>query len=195
MRNFELKRKTNETDITLALELDGQGNSQISTGCAFLDHMLCLFARHGKFNLTVECNGDTDVDFHHTTEDIGICLGLAFKEALGDKRGIRRYGSSILPMDEALSMTALDFSGRSFFKSELNVKADKVGDFDTELVHEFFQAFASNAGVTLHIRQLAGENAHHILECVFKGVAVAVRQAVEIDPRFATEIPSTKGVL
>ncbi|MBR2617321.1 MAG: imidazoleglycerol-phosphate dehydratase HisB [Clostridia bacterium] len=195
MRNFEIKRKTNETDIKLALELDGQGEYSVSTGCAFLDHMLCLFARHGKFNLTVECNGDTDIDFHHTTEDIGICLGLAFKEALGDKKGIRRYGSSILPMDEALSMTAVDFSGRSFFKCDLNIKAAKVGDFDTELAHEFFQAFASNAGATLHVKQLAGENAHHVLECVFKGVAVAVRQAVEIDPRFANEIPSTKGVL
>ena len=195
MRNFEIKRKTNETDIKLALELDGQGEYSVSTGCAFLDHMLCLFARHGKFNLTVECNGDTDIDFHHTTEDIGICLGLAFKEALGDKKGIRRYGSSILPMDEALSMTAVDFSGRSFFKCDLNLKTAKVGDFDTELAHEFFQAFASNAGATLHVKQLAGENAHHVLECVFKGVAVAVRQAVEIDPRFANEIPSTKGVL
>lgn len=195
MRNFEIKRKTNETDIKLALELDGQGEYNVSTGCAFLDHMLCLFARHGKFNLTVECNGDTDIDFHHTTEDIGICLGLAFKEALGDKKGIRRYGSSILPMDEALSMIAVDFSGRSFFKCDLNLKAAKVGDFDTELAHEFFQAFASNAGATLHVKQLAGENAHHVLECVFKGVAVAVRQAVEVDPRFATEIPSTKGVL
>lgn len=195
MRNFEIKRKTNETDIKLALELDGQGEYSVSTGCAFLDHMLCLFARHGKFNLSVECNGDTDIDFHHTTEDIGICLGLAFKEALGDKKGIRRYGSSILPMDEALSMTAVDFSGRSFFKCDLNLKAAKVGDFDTELAHEFFQAFASNAGATLHLKQLAGENAHHVLECVFKGVAVAVRQAVEVDPRFANEIPSTKGVL
>ncbi|MBE7090866.1 MAG: imidazoleglycerol-phosphate dehydratase HisB [Clostridiales bacterium] len=195
MRNFEIKRKTNETDIKLFLELDGQGEYSVSTGCAFLDHMLCLFARHGKFNLSVECNGDTDIDFHHTTEDIGICLGLAFKEALGDKKGIRRYGSSILPMDEALSMTAVDFSGRSFFKCDLNLKAAKVGDFDTELAHEFFQAFASNAGATLHVKQLAGENAHHVLECVFKGVAVAVRQAVEIDPRFANEIPSTKGVL
>jgi imidazoleglycerol-phosphate dehydratase len=195
MRNFEIKRKTNETDIKLALELDGQGEYSVSTGCAFLDHMLCLFARHGKFNLSVECNGDTDIDFHHTTEDIGICLGLAFKEALGDKKGIRRYGSSILPMDEALSMTAVDFSGRSFFKCDLNLKAAKVGDFDTELAHEFFQAFASNAGATLHVKQLAGENAHHVLECVFKGVAVAVRQAVEVDPRFANEIPSTKGVL
>ncbi len=195
MRNFEIKRKTNETDIKLALELDGQGEYSVSTGCAFLDHMLCLFARHGKFNLTVECNGDTDIDFHHTTEDIGICLGLAFKEALGDKKGIRRYGSSILPMDEALSMTAVDFSGRSFFKCDLNLKTAKVGDFDTELAHEFFQAFASNAGATLHVKQLAGENAHHVLECVFKGVAVAVRQAVEVDPRFANEIPSTKGVL
>ncbi len=195
MRNYEIKRKTNETDIKLALELDGQGEYSVSTGCAFLDHMLCLFARHGKFNLTVDCNGDTDIDFHHTTEDIGICLGLAFKEALGDKKGIRRYGSSILPMDEALSMTAVDFSGRSFFKCDLSLKAAKVGDFDTELANEFFQAFASNAGATLHIKQLAGENAHHVLECVFKGVAVAVRQAVEVDPRFANQIPSTKGVL
>ena len=195
MRKYEINRKTNETDISLALNVDGRGEYDVKTGCAFLDHMLCLFARHGKFDLAVRCAGDTDVDFHHTTEDIGICLGLAFKEALGDKKGIRRYGSSILPMDEALSMSAVDFSGRSFFKCDLSLKAAKVGDFDTELVNEFFQAFAANAGATLHIRQLAGENAHHVLECVFKGVAVAVRQAVEVDARFASEIPSTKGVL
>ena len=195
MRTAEIIRKTKETDIALTLCVDGTGNSEIKTGCAFLDHMLTLFARHGKFDLTVKCKGDTEVDFHHTTEDIGICLGQAFKEALGDKKGIVRYGNSILPMDEALVMSALDLSGRAYFVSQMEVKSPKVGDFDTELLDEFFQAFASNLGATLHLRQLAGSNAHHILEAAFKSVARSMREAVSIDEKFANDIPSTKGVL
>lgn len=195
MRFAEVKRKTNETDIALAIDLDGTGKSDISTGSAFLDHMLTLFAKHGKFNLTVKCTGDVDVDCHHTTEDIGICLGRAFAEALGDKRGIVRYADTTLPMDESLILTAIDISGRGYCACDLSIKAGKVGDFDTELAPEFWQAFAANAGCTLHIRQLAGTNAHHIIEGVFKSCARSVRRAVEIDPKFANEIPSTKGVL
>ena len=195
MRVSEIKRKTNETDIELRLELDGRGVSNINTGSAFLDHMLTLFAKHGKFNLDVSCMGDTEVDFHHTAEDIGICLGCAFKEALGDKAGIVRYADTTLPMDESLILTALDFSGRGYFACELDIKAQKVGDFDTELCSEFWQAFAINAGATLHIRQLAGQNAHHIIEGVFKSMARTVRCAVKIDADFANDIPSTKGVL
>ena len=195
MRTSEIIRKTNETDIRLALALDGTGKSEICTGCGFLDHMLTLFARHGKFDLTVTCKGDTDVDFHHTTEDIGICLGLAFKEALGDKKGICRYGDTTLPMDEALVLTAVDISGRSYYASELDIRAAKVGDFDVELVDEFFTAFTSNAGINLHVRQLAGKNAHHIIEGAFKSAARSLRKAVAIDKEFENEIPSTKGVL
>lgn len=195
MRCAEIKRKTNETDIYLDLNIDGAGVSEIDTGSAFLDHMITLFAKHGKFNLTVKCNGDTEVDFHHTTEDIGICLGQAFREALGDKAGIVRYADTVLPMDEALILTALDFSGRGYFACELDIKAAKVGDFDTELTTEFWQAFAINAGCTLHIRQLAGTNAHHIIEGVFKSAARSLRRSVEIDAKFASDIPSTKGVL
>lgn len=195
MRSSEIIRKTNETDIYLKLNLDGIGASEIKTGSAFLDHMLTLFAKHGKFDLTVKCKGDTEVDFHHTTEDVGICLGAAFKEALGDKAGIVRYADTILPMDEALILSALDYSGRSYFSSELDIKAQKVGDFDTELTVEFWQAFASNAGCTLHIRQLAGVNAHHIIEGIFKSCARSLRLAVAIDERFKNDIPSTKGVL
>ena len=195
MRNSTIKRKTNETDIELSLELDGIGNSEIRSGSAFLDHMLTLFAKHGKFDLKVKCAGDTEVDFHHTTEDIGICLGIAFREALGEKAGITRYADTILPMDEALILTAIDLSGRGFFACELDIKADKVGDFDTELAHEFWQAFAMNAGCTLHIRQLAGANAHHIIEGVFKSAARSLCRAVEIDERFRDDIPSTKGTL
>lgn len=195
MRNSEIIRKTQETDIYLKLELDGVGKSEIKTGCAFLDHMLTLFAKHGRFDLTVKCKGDTDVDFHHTTEDIGICLGQAFKDALGDKAGIVRYADTTLPMDEALILSALDFSGRSFFASNLDIKAQKVGDFDTELATEFWQAFVSNAGCTLHVRQLAGNNAHHIIEGVFKSCARSLRAAVAIDENFKNDIPSTKGVL
>lgn len=195
MRTAEVTRKTNETDISLALNIDGTGRSEICSGSAFLDHMLTLFAKHGRFDLTVKCDGDIDVDCHHTTEDIGICLGKAFAEALGEKRGIVRYADTTLPMDEALILTAIDISGRSFCACELDVRADKVGDFDTELAPEFWQAFAANAGCTVHIRQLAGANAHHIIEGVFKSMARTLRRAAEIDPRFANDIPSTKGVL
>ena len=195
MRYAEIKRKTNETDITLKIEIDGDGSSTVRSGSAFLDHMLTLFAKHGKFTLDVNCKGDTEVDCHHTAEDIGICLGEAFKEALGNKAGIIRYADTTLPMDEALILTALDFSGRGYFACDLDIKADKVGDFDTELAHEFWQAFAINAGCTLHIRQLAGSNAHHIIEGVFKSAARSIRRACEIDARFSNDIPSTKGVL
>ncbi len=195
MRSAKIIRRTAETDISLELCLDGCGTSDIDTGSAFLNHMLCLFARHGRFDLTVKCNGDTDVDYHHTTEDIGICLGQAFRDALGDKAGIVRYADNLLPMDEALVQTALDFSGRSFLSCKLDIKAPKVGDFDTELVVEFWQAFVNNAGCTLHIRQLDGNNTHHIIEAVYKSCARSLRTAVSVDPRFASEIPSTKGVL
>ena len=195
MRTSEIKRKTAETDICLALDLDGTGKSEISTGVGFLDHMLTLFARHGRFDLAVKCVGDTNVDFHHTTEDVGIVLGKAFAASLGDRKGIVRYGSAILPMDEALILSAVDISGRGGFYSELNIPTEKVGDFDTELVKEFFVAFALNAGLTLHVRQPAGENSHHIIEGAFKSVARSLAQAVKIDERFADEIPSTKGVL
>lgn len=195
MRTSEIKRKTNETDISLKIELDGRGVSNIDTGSAFLDHMLTLFSKHGKFDLAVKCKGDTEVDFHHTAEDIGICLGQAFREALGDKAGIIRYADTTLPMDETLILTALDFSGRGYFACELDIKAQKVGDFDTELCSEFWQAFAINAGATLHVRQLAGSNAHHIIEGVFKSMARTLRAAVKIDPDFASDIPSTKGTL
>lgn len=195
MRTAEINRKTAETDISLKLNLDGKGNGNIDTGCGFLNHMLTLFAKHGRFDLDVSCRGDVDVDFHHTTEDIGITLGQAFKDALGDKKGIVRYGSTILPMDEALILSAIDLSGRGFFVRELNIKAEKVGDFDTELLEEFFQAFAMNCGCTLHLRQLSGSNAHHILESAFKSVARSLKAAVAIDVAFCDEIPSTKGVL
>ena len=195
MRTAEIKRYTNETNIELSILLDGKGCAEVDTGCAFLDHMLNLFAKHGKFDLTVKCKGDTEVDFHHTTEDIGICLGQAFKEALGNKAGIVRYADTTLPMDEALILTALDFSGRGYFACQLDIKAAKVGDFDTELTSEFWQAFAINAGATLHIRQLAGSNAHHIIEGVFKSMARTLRCAVKIDADFANDIPSTKGLL
>lgn len=195
MRNAEINRKTNETDIYLRLELDGKGESDISSGSAFLDHMLALFAKHGKFDLTVKCKGDTEVDFHHTTEDIGICLGMAFRQALGDKAGIVRYADTILPMDESLILTAVDYSGRSFLAYDVTVPSAKVGDFDTELTSEFWQAFVSNAGCTLHVKQLAGHNSHHIIEGVFKSCARSLRVAVSVDACFPKEIPSTKGVL
>lgn len=195
MRKAEIKRKTAETDIKLSLCLDGRGNASVSTGCGFLDHMLTLFARHGHFDLSVECKGDTYVDYHHTVEDIGICLGRAFSEALGDKRGIFRYGDIMLPMDEALILSAVDISGRGESYYALEIPTDKVGDFDTELCEEFFRAFARDAGVTLHIRQLAGKNSHHIIEGAFKALARSLGKAVAIDPAFADEIPSTKGSL
>ena len=195
MRNAAITRKTAETDIFLLLELDGSGHAEISTGVGFLDHMLTLFARHGRFDLTLSCKGDTDVDDHHSTEDIGIALGAALAEALGDKRGVNRYGSMLLPMDEALVLAAVDLSGRSTLRCGLTLPAQKVGTFDTELVEEFFLAFTRAAGVTLHLRQLDGTNTHHIIEAAFKGFGRALRQAVSFDPSAAGEIPSTKGVL
>lgn len=195
MRNATIERNTAETKIKLSLELDGVGEYKIDTGCGFLNHMLELFARHGGFDINLCCAGDVEVDYHHTTEDIGIALGAAFKEALADKRGIKRYASIILPMDEALILSAIDISGRGYYASALDIKSPKVGDFDTELVDEFWQAFAANAGITLHVRQLAGVNSHHIIEGVFKATARALREAVAIDERFKDTVPSTKGRL
>jgi imidazoleglycerol-phosphate dehydratase len=195
MRTSDIKRTTAETDISLKLNLDGIGCSNVATGCGFLDHMLTLFARHGRFDLDVTCKGDTWVDDHHTVEDIGISLGKAFKEALGDKKGITRYGSTILPMDESLILSAVDLSGRGFLGYDLQIPTEKVGTFDTELVEEFWLAFIRNAECTLHIRQLAGSNSHHIIEGAFKSVARSLKAAVAIDAAFADEIPSTKGVL
>lgn len=195
MRTAEINRKTNETDIKLKLNLDGTGKSEIDTGCGFLDHMLTLFARHGGFDLTVSCKGDTYVDYHHTVEDIGIALGDAFKSALGDMRGITRYGSFILPMDESLIMTAVDISGRSHLSYDLQIPAQKVGDFDTELAEEFYLGFVRHAAVTLHIKELSGTNSHHIIEGAFKSVARSLAAAVKIDENRKDEIPSTKGVL
>ena len=195
MRQTEIYRKTKETDIFLRLDLDGTGVSDIDTGVGFLDHMLTLFSKHGRFDLTVRCKGDTEVDFHHTTEDIGIALGTAFSEALGEKRGVCRYGSMILPMDEALILTAVDLSGRDFLAYDLAIPTEKVGDFDTELVKEFWLGFVRNSDITMHIRQLAGENSHHIIEGAFKSVARSLKEAVAIDKDCDGEIPSTKGVL
>lgn len=195
MRKAEIARKTNETDIKLTLELDGTGKSEISTGCGFLDHMLTLFARHGRFDMSVSCKGDRYVDFHHTVEDIGIVLGDAFRKALGDMRGIVRYGSMILPMDEALIMTAVDISGRPHLSYGLEIPAQKVGEFDTELTEEFFLGFVRHAGMTLHIKQLAGTNSHHIIEGAFKSAARSLAAAVKIEEAYKNEIPSTKGVL
>lgn len=195
MRTSEIKRSTAETDISLTLNLDGTGAGEIETGCGFLDHMLTLFAKHGRFDLNITCQGDTYVDDHHTVEDIGISLGKAFKEALGDKKGITRYGSTILPMDESLILSAVDLSGRGFLGYGLEIPTEKVGSFDTELVEEFWLGFIRNAECTLHIRQLAGTNSHHIIEGAFKSVARSLKAAVAIDAAFADEIPSTKGVL
>ena len=195
MRTVEIIRSTKETDIRLKLNLDGKGESEINSGCGFLDHMLTLFARHGRFDLALTCQGDTQVDYHHTTEDIGICLGVAFKQALGNKKGIVRYGDTVLPMDEALILSAVDISGRSYLNLDLKLRAKRVGNFDTELVEEFFVAFTSNAGLNLHVKQLEGRNTHHIIEGTFKSVARSLKRAVAIDPEFADEIPSTKGVL
>ena len=195
MRSFEIKRKTAETDIALSLNLDGSGKSVIDSGCGFLDHMLTLFAKHAGYDLSVTCKGDTQVDYHHTTEDIGIALGQAFLSALGDKRGIIRYGDITLPMDETLIMAAVDISGRSYLAIDLELGAEKVGDFDTELCEEFFAAFVREARITLHIRQLAGKNAHHIIEGVFKATARALGKATAIDEKKKDEVPSTKGVL
>lgn len=195
MRKSTINRKTAETDIKLSLNIDGVGKSDIDTGCGFLNHMLTLFARHSRFDLTVSCKGDTDVDYHHTVEDVGICLGQATAAALGDKKGITRYNSITLPMHEALILCAVDISGRGGFYSELSIPTEKVGDFDCELCAEFFTAFAREAGVTLHIRQLAGANSHHIIEGAFKAAARCMGAAAAIDSRFADEIPSTKGML
>ena len=193
MRISNIDRKTAETEISLQLNLDGEGKSTVDSGCGFLDHMLTLFAAHGGFDLTLACKGDTNVDDHHTVEDIGICLGKAFSEALGDKRGITRYGDITLPMDEALILAAIDLSGRDFLGYALEIPTEKVGNFDTELVEEFWLAFVRNSGCTLHVRQLAGKNSHHIIEGTFKAVARALRAAVKQDGSNA--VPSTKGVL
>ena len=195
MRNSEILRKTAETDITVKLNLDGTGNSEIATGCGFLDHMLTLFSAHGKFDLTVKCTGDTYVDDHHTVEDVGICLGLAFAQALGDKKGITRYGNFTLPMDEALILSAVDISGRSYLGYQLEIPTEKIGNFDSELVEEFFLGFVRNCPMSLHIRKLAGYNSHHIAEGAFKCVARSLKAAVAIDSACPDQIPSTKGVL
>ena len=195
MRTAEICRTTAETDIKLSLNLDGTGKSSIDSGCGFLDHMLTLFAKHGRFDLDVTCKGDTQVDDHHTVEDIGISLGQAFKNALGDKKGICRYGDKILPMDESLILSAVDLSGRGHLGYDLEIPTEKVGTFDTELVEEFWLGFIRNAECTLHICQLAGTNSHHIIEGTFKSVARSLREAVAVDPACAGEIPSTKGVL
>ncbi|MBP3390425.1 MAG: imidazoleglycerol-phosphate dehydratase [Clostridia bacterium] len=212
MRTATIKRKTNETDITLSLNLDGTGKSEINSGNGFMDHMLTLFAKHGRFDLTVICNGDTNVDFHHSAEDIGICLGMAFKEALGDMKGITRYADIILPMDEALILCAADIlnnnlqnenvilcatdiSGRSYLGLDLPLPSTRVGDFDTELVEEFLIAFVNNARITLHIKELAGKNTHHIIEGTFKALGRTLSKAVKINEEYKNEIPSTKGVL
>lgn len=195
MRVSEIQRKTAETDVKLSLSIDGTGKSEIHTGVGFLDHMLTLFARHGRFDLTVNCVGDIEVDDHHCVEDIGICLGDAFAQAIGDARGIQRYGQIILPMDEALLLCAVDISGRSHLECNLDLPTQKVGSFDTELVEEFFIAFVRRANITLHIKQLAGKNTHHIIEGAFKAAGRSLRMACQIDQAFADEIPSTKGVI
>lgn len=195
MRTAEIVRKTNETDIKLKLNLDGSGASKIDSGCGFLDHMLTLLAKHARFDLELSCKGDTYVDYHHTTEDIGIALGEAFLEAIGDKKGIVRYGDALLAMDETLILSAVDISGRDFLNYQLQILTQKVGDFDTELTEEFWLGFVRNAKITLHIKQLNGKNSHHIIEGAFKSVARSLRKAVSIDTAFANEIPSTKGVL
>ena len=194
-RTAEILHNTAETQITLKLDLDGKGTAFVDTGIGFLDHMLTLFARHGNFDLEVTCKGDLNVDFHHSTEDIGICLGMAFSQALGNMSGITRYGNIILPMDEALILCAADISGRSYLSYELSIPAEKVGTFDTELTEEFFLAFTRKAGMTLHLRQLAGTNSHHIIEGAFKAFGRTMKQAVSHDASQEGRIPSTKGVL
>lgn len=195
MRTAKITRQTSETDITLELNIDGKGDSEISSGCGFLDHMLTLLAKHARFDLALTCKGDTEVDDHHTAEDIGIVLGQALAKALGDKKGINRYGNMILPMDEALILSAVDISGRGCLVYDLQIPSEKVGTFDTELVEEFWHSFVRNADCTLHIRSLSGKNSHHIIEAAFKSVARSLRAAVEVDPAFADDLPSTKGVL
>ena len=195
MRKAEIIRKTAETDIKLTLNIDGSGKSEIETGCGFLDHMLTLFARHGRFDLNVNCAGDTEVDYHHSAEDIGIALGSAFSDALSDMKGIKRYADIILPMDEALILEAIDISGRCFLQYDVEIPTYKVGDFDTELVEEFFLAFTRKAGVTLHIKMLSGKNSHHIIEGIFKAFGRIMNEATSIDEKYKDEIPSTKGML
>jgi imidazoleglycerol-phosphate dehydratase len=195
MRSAEVTRTTSETDITIVLNLDGTGRSDITTGIGFLDHMLTALARHALFDLTVHAKGDLHIDFHHTTEDVGIVLGQAFARAIGDKRGIRRYGQALVPMDEALVETAIDISGRPFLAWAVSFGAPKIGEIDTELFEEFFRAFAMNALVTLHVTQRAGRNAHHVAEGCFKALARALRMAVEADPQAGDVVPSTKGAL
>ncbi len=195
MRTADIQRNTQETRIRLSLCLDGTGKSDIATGVGFLDHMLTLFARHGDFDLTVRCDGDTEVDGHHSVEDIGICLGKAFSQALGDKRGICRYGQFLLPMDETLVLCACDLSGRDYLGWAVELPAARVGDFDTELAKEFWLAFVRSCPGSIHIRQMAGENTHHILEAVFKGMGRTLKAAVALDEKHLGEIPSTKGTL
>lgn len=194
-RKYETMRNTAETKISLSLNVDGSGKSEIDTGCGFLNHMLTLFAKHGRFDLTVKCDGDTDVDYHHTTEDIGIVLGTAFAECIGDAKGIKRYGNIILPMDEALILCAVDIGGRACLNYSLNIPTQKVGDFDTELVEEFMTSFTRTAKINLHLKQLDGTNSHHIIEGAFKAMARALNSASEIDEKYKDEIPSTKGIL
>ena len=195
MRRGKIERATAETQIKLMLELDGEGKYDVDTGCGFLNQMLELFTRHGRFDLAIRCQGDTHVDYHHTVEDVGIALGRAFTQAMGDKRGIRRYGDIVLPMDETLMICAVDISGRDYLGFDVQIPTEKVGDMDTELVKEFFLGFVRNAGMTLHFKQLAGENTHHIIEGMFKAFGRAMGQAVAIDEQFKNQIPSTKGVI
>lgn len=195
MRFAEIQRTTAETDIYMTLNLDGEGGGNVDTECGFLDHMLTLFAHHGRFDLKVHCTGDIHVDYHHVVEDIGICLGQAFAKAMGDKKGLTRYGSTILPMDESLILTAVDISGRGACFYEMDIPTEKVGDFDTELDQEFWTAFARHAGITLHLRQLAGKNSHHILEGAYKSMARSLKAAVTVDSALGEKVNSTKGML
>jgi imidazoleglycerol-phosphate dehydratase len=195
MRECEINRRTKETDLKVQLNIDGTGIYQIDTGVGFLNHMLELFTKHGKFDLNVLCVGDLQVDYHHTVEDVAISMGMAFREALGDKRGIRRYGQRILPMDETLVMCAVDIGGRAYLNFDVKIQTDKVGEFDTELVLEFMRAFTREAGINLHISLISGENSHHIIEAVFKALARALSEGASIDEMYADEIPSTKGIL
>lgn len=194
-RTAVIERKTAETDIRVGLDLNGKGECDINTGCGFLNHMLTLFAKHSRFDFSVVCKGDVEVDYHHSAEDVGISLGAAFKQALGDKRGIKRYGDKTIPMDEALVLCAVDISGRGHLEYNINIPNEKIGDFDSELVEEFFAAFAREAGVTLHFVMLSGKNSHHIAECSFKAFARALSQATAVEEKFKDDIPSTKGVL
>ena len=195
MRCSEINRVTNETSISIYLEIDGKGKSSIDSGCPFLDHMLTLFACHGRFNLNIKCQGDTEVDYHHTVEDIGIVLGQAFNNAVGNKKGIKRYGDIILPMDESLILVAIDISNRTYLNYQVDGLKDKVGDFDSELIEEFFFAFTRSFPLTLHIKKLEGKNTHHILEAIFKAFARSLKEALTLDQEYIDEIPSSKGML